>query len=260
MRISPRLAPLALAAALAGCSQSPTDAPSPSALTASPDSSKADPARPAADAPPADASASPFAYAPDDLGKLLQERLAPASPPSLPAPDPTRELRASAARPTGLDRIDARPGPPGAPEAPPAPRLLTADKRRPARLRPTVESPRWESEIETARPERRPLPLAPRAVVASPDPNRVPIGLISARPGPSRPAVADDSTLERSREATLASEVPPRTLPAPSARVSLPDPFEALKAAQVQAPPPDDDPPAIASRTLPTREPLPTTP
>jgi len=248
--------PILLVLALVGCSQSPTEAPSLAAEKAKPDAPKADAARPA----PEPVDSTPFAYAPDDLGKLLQERLAPASPPSLPPPDPTREVRASAARPKGLDRIDGRLGPPAALESAPSPRLLAADRRHTARIRPTVEAPRWDAEISPALPDRPPLPLAPRAVVASPDPNRVPVGLISARPGPVRPAVADDSTMERSREATLASEVPLRATPAPSARVSLPDPFETLKAALVSAPPPDDDPPAVASRTLPAREPLPTTP
>lgn len=202
----------------------------------------------------------PFAFPQDDFGTLLRERLTPTLPAALADQSPVSDLRAAAARPKGLDRLDARPLPLLPPDAPPSPRLLAADRYRPVRLRPTVEPPRWDANLDLARPTRPPLPSAPRALVAAPDPNRVPIALIVGQTAPARPAVNDDSTLELSRTATLASEVPPREAPAASARVAIPDPFETLHTAQVQPPPPDDDPPAVASRALPAREPLPTQP
>lgn len=252
-----RFAGPALIGVLAGCWRTPSAAPPPAAQPGPPEA--AVPASAQSPPKPTVADATPFAYPQDDLGRWLQERLAPAEPMPLPEPTPAQHARAASSRPAGLDRLAGRATPP-TPPAPPAPRLLAADKARPVRLRPTVEPPRWDSEIEIARPTRAPLPATPRAYVAAPDPDRLPIVPIATRTAPARPGVAEDATLERSREEAIAARPALRSAPVPSAHVSIPDPDETLRAARIPAPPPDDDPPAVASRILPQRPPLPTQP
>ena len=260
MRKADRFATLALIAALAGCARTPDVATNPVPSPSLPDPSKAPVVKPEAPAPPSVAEVPPFAFPEDEFGPMLRERSDPGRPPVDARPRPNGHPPGA-----GRDAQGARPR--RRPPSPPGPARDGADAQA-AGLRSAAPRPAPALGRDAALGGRfaprgadtPPLPVTPRAAVASPDPNRVPIGLIAASPGPARPAVADDSTLERSREATLASALPLRTTPTESARVALPDPDETLHNAAVLAPPPDDDPPAVASRAYPARPPLPTSP
>lgn len=179
------------------------------------------------------------AFAQDEGGRLALERLAAgrgdalAPVPFVESPRPWRTAR--------LERLPMLPD--GAIEAPPVALNLTGAGVLATRTHAALDVPPLAMGDKAPSPALPVLPIAPKIRVESPDPLKFPAPMTPARPPePLLPAV--DPTDNTSRQAALAVIGVLRVEPAPFVRLTIPDPFENLKAVQLRSTPPEPIEPA----------------
>jgi hypothetical protein len=173
-----------------------------------------------------------FAFAQDEGGRLAFERLAAGraeavSPvPFVMSPKPWRAAK-----------LEQLPNLPMAPiDTPTTGHLLAPANSRVVRIRPALDVP------PLAMGDKAPLPLlpaflpGPKARVETPNPLAVPPLITSGRP-PEALLPFVDPTEEASRQAALVGIALLRNQPAPFLRLTIPDPFENLKAVRLRSAP-----------------------
>jgi hypothetical protein len=109
-------------------------------------------------------------------------------------------------------------------------------------IRAPSESPALALDDSRRLPQAIELPATPFVVAPAP-PESLPWSWPPLRAAWGRPAESDP-TDPWSRSAIVSRPPPLRQTPAPTARLSIPEPFENANAVRLVSPPPDDDPPA----------------
>ena len=180
-----------------------------------------------------------FAFAQDEGGRLAYERLAVSraealeSVPFATAPRPWRSAKLEQLPSAALALIDV----------PAIAHVSALEHSKPARARPALDTPPLVMNDKTVLAALPAFQAAPKVRVEGPDPLKVPPLVTSSRP-PETLSPAADPTEEASRQIALAALTVLRTQPAPFLRLTIPDPFEHLKAVRLRSTPTEPIEPA----------------
>ncbi len=188
-----------------------------------------------------------------DLGAdLLYSRLTPALAPLPPVPFVAAAVPRPALR---LDQAATASAPLGAiiarQEAYQFPRAEPGEFRL-----PMIDAPPLPTDADPVLPQAIRLPAAPRAYAPSGDPARALPMAIESRPPYERATAAADPAREAAVQLLLQLRSLVEAVPAPFAKLSVPDPFENLRAAGYTGNASEADPPT-ADVTRPPVPPLP---
>jgi hypothetical protein len=223
-----------LVLALAGCSRPAVVAVPEGVADVTPDRNPAPAGRGNGDKEEEPGGLFPF---PRDVGGALLAKVLP------PAPAGASEERATRPRPRPAPRsLEVRSDPLPPPNAAGVVPALPAQGKKPALLPRLVSEEALVGASErVALPEETVLPAWDRPRVPSPDVNE-PLALpILAQAVPDREPL-EDPTGDASTAAALAAPLPPRVIPAPFLRLSIPDPYELRRPLTLLAPPEAADP------------------
>jgi hypothetical protein len=141
-----------------------------------------------------------------------------------------------------LDPPPANVSPPPAAVIRQQPQLLIEDQRVTLRTVPARDLPPVGLALNLSRPQRLEMPVASLAFARSTDPTRMSDLLAKAIPATS-PSDVGDVTAAASRIVGLSLLSALRSTPAPLLLLTVPDPFEAIRTAQLRNPIPDAEGP-----------------
>jgi hypothetical protein len=132
-------------------------------------------------------------------------------------------------------------------------RIVPLERSTAAHLRPVVDLAPLGAEYESTRPERPPLPLAPRTRIAGPNPDELPALPAVGRMNEGALNLADDATTIPLVRLLLAPLGAVRTSGLPFSGPAPLDPRAHEHDLELENPPADDDRPARSTAPLPSR-------